>query len=203
MKRHNYKGILVAFDGPNGVGKSTLIERVKSELIYCGHEVLITKEPTATEIGDFTRRVAEHLDGESLACLVAADRYQHIKETIIPQLELGKIVISDRYILSSLILQCMDGVDMEFVFAINNNILIPDIQIAVNADAAVLQQRLSERNGLTRFERGQRSSEESCRMLLGISALRKRNVSVLDVDNTGDIADSVSIIANRILEERK
>ncbi len=156
MHENEHGGLLVAFDGPNGVGKSTIIEHVKYELAHRGLEVFVTKEPSDTKLGNFTRRIAEHLNGESLACLVAADRYQHLKETIVPQLQRGKIVITDRYILSSLILQCMDAVALEFVFAINSKIIIPDIQIAVNANTDILQARLNERDELTRFERGQR-----------------------------------------------
>jgi dTMP kinase len=203
MKTNKYSGVLIAFDGPNGAGKSTLIEHVNHELGNHGLEVYVTKEPTDTKLGSITRQIVEDLDGESLACLVAADRYQHLKETIIPLLELGRVVITDRYVLSSLILQCMDGVESEFVFAVNSNIIAPDLQIAVNADTTTLQTRLNERNELTRFERGQRSLEESRFTSLGITALRKRNVSVLEVNNAGDITESVSIIVDKILEVSK
>lgn len=200
MKRNEYGGLLVAFDGPNGVGKSTLIEQVKSELNSHGIEIFITKEPSDTQLGCFTRQIAEHLDGESLTCLVAADRYHHLNETVIPQLQAGKIVIMDRYILSSLILQCMDGVETEFVLAVNNNIIIPDIQVAVKANVSTLRTRLNERIELTRFERGQRSSEELRFMDLGIDVLRKRKVNVLEVDNTGNLTESVSVIIKKLLE---
>lgn len=203
MKTNVYGGLLVAFDGPNGVGKSTLIEHVKFELVNLGLETFTTKEPSDTQLGHFTRQIAEHLDGESLTCLVAADRYHHLKEIVIPQLQMRRIVITDRYILSSLILQCMDGVETEFVLSANGNIIVPDLQVAVNADVSTLQARLNERNQLTRFERGQRSSEELRFMDLGIAALKKRNVNVLEVDNTGELTESVSIIMKKILEVSK
>jgi dTMP kinase len=115
MKVNDYGGLFVAFDGPNGVGKSTLIQCVSSALAGNGFEVFATKEPTDSQLGHFVRKISEHLDGESLACLVAADRYHHLKEVVIPQLVAGKIVITDRYVLSSLILQCMDNVTTDFV----------------------------------------------------------------------------------------
>jgi dTMP kinase len=203
MRSNGYGGLFVAFDGPNGVGKSTLIECVNSELTSRGFEVFATKEPTDTDLGHFVRRISEYLDGESLTCLVAADRYQHLKETVIPQLEAGKIVITDRYVLSSLILQCMDNVTTEFVLATNGQALIPDIQVAVSADIAALQERLGERDDLTRFERGHRSEEELKFMNLGISALREREIDVLEVDNTGSFIESVSLILGHILEVKK
>ena len=119
MNKNEYGGLFVAFDGPNGAGKSTLIEQVQQKLAADGLDVYATKEPSESFLGSFTRQIAESLDGESLACLVAADRYYHLKHTIIPALRKGTIVMTDRYILSSLILQCMDNVDANFILSIN------------------------------------------------------------------------------------
>jgi dTMP kinase len=200
MRKNTYTGKLIAFDGPNGVGKSTLIECVSSELRSRGFDVFVTKEPSDTQLGRFTRQIAENLDGESLACLVAADRYYHLKEVVVPQLQAGRIVISDRYVLSSLILQCMDNVDIEFVIAANEQIIIPDIQIAVKADVNILHARLGERDELTRFECGERSAEELTFMDMGIAVLRKRDISILEIDNTENLAENVSLVISRIME---
>lgn len=63
------KGFFVAVDGPNGVGKSTLIESVKTRLEFRGYATYMTKEPTNTECGSFVRKFAESHSGISLACL--------------------------------------------------------------------------------------------------------------------------------------
>lgn len=76
-----------AFDGPNGVGKSTLINEVSNMLQERGIEVLNTSEPSTLEIGKFTRRISEYVRKETLACLVAADRYEHINKVIQPALD--------------------------------------------------------------------------------------------------------------------
>lgn len=115
MIKNDYGGLFIAFDGPNGVGKSTLIEYVQAALSESGMNVWVTKEPTDTQLGKFTRQIAETLGGEGLTCLVSADRYQHLINEIIPKLEEKRIVLTDRYILSSLILQRMDNVDVNFV----------------------------------------------------------------------------------------
>lgn len=78
-------------------------------------------------MGNFLREFAEQHSGVSLACMVAADRYEHIINEIMPALGEGKIVISDRYILSSLILQEMDGVGTEFILNTNSEIIKPDL----------------------------------------------------------------------------
>lgn len=87
MIKNDYGGLFIAFDGPNGVGKSTLIEYVQAALSESGMNVWVTKEPTDTQLGKFTRQIAETLGGEGLTCLVSADRYQHLINEIIPKLE--------------------------------------------------------------------------------------------------------------------
>ena len=69
MRKNSYDGKLVAIDGPNGVGKSTIIAAVakKLQLLYAV-DVFITKEPTSTELGAFLRSFAEEEKGLGLAC---------------------------------------------------------------------------------------------------------------------------------------
>lgn len=194
------KGFLVAVDGPNGVGKSTLIESVKTRLEFRGYVTYTTKEPTNTECGSFVRKFAESHSGISLACLVAADRYEHIENEILPELKKGKIVITDRYILSSLILQQMDGVNGTFILDLNSKIMKPNLQVAVFADEAVLQKRLSERKVLTRFEQGNQSYNELACMSKGIAELEKRNVDVLYINNNADLEKNVEEIVSCIIK---
>ncbi|MCL2254032.1 MAG: dTMP kinase [Lachnospiraceae bacterium] len=202
MNKNEYGGLFIAFDGPNGAGKSTLIERVQLELINNGLDVCVTKEPSESLIGNFIRKIAESLEGESLACLVAADRYHHLKQTIIPELKKGKVVITDRYILSSLILQCMDNVDVTFVLAVNGKAILPDIQIAVRADVNIIQSRLNERDKLTRFEHGQRSDSELIYMTNGEVILKQMGVSICNIENSKNLCDNVSLIVNHIKDAK-
>lgn len=71
-------GYFIAVDGPNGVGKSTLIAAIKNKLEILGYDVYVTREPTDTKLGNFLREFAEQHSGVSLACMVAADRYEHV-----------------------------------------------------------------------------------------------------------------------------
>lgn len=195
------KGFLVAIDGPNGAGKSTLIETIKNRLEFKGHLIYTTREPTNTECGSFVRKFAESHSGMGLACLVAADRYEHIENEILPELKKGKVVITDRYILSSLILQQMDGVSDTFLWNLNSKIIKPDLQVAVFADEAVLQKRLSERDLLTRFEKGNQSYNELFYMNKGIVELEKRNVDVLCVYNNSNLENNVEEIVSCIIKK--
>ena len=135
----------------------------------------------------FVKKFAESHSGISLACLVAADRYEHIANEILFALKSGKLVITDRYILSSLILQEMDGVSNTFILNLNSEIIKPDLQLAVYADVQVIQRRLSERRELTRFEKGDRSSQELFYMEKGIAELESRNVNVMRINNNGNL----------------
>ncbi|MBD8917901.1 MAG: dTMP kinase [Lachnospiraceae bacterium] len=193
------EGFLLAVDGPNGAGKSTLIEAVKRKIELEGYTVCITREPTDTELGSFIRKFAESHSGISLACLVAADRYEHVFNEIIPELKKGTLVITDRYILSSLILQEMDGVSDKFVLNLNSEIIKPNLQLAVFADEKVLQKRLSERGILTRFEKGNQSNSELYYMEIGIKELKKRNVNVMRIDNNGNLEANVEKVVSYIM----
>lgn len=192
-------GFLVAVDGPNGVGKSTLIEAIKNKLEFKGYVIYTTKEPTNTECGSFVKKYAENHSGIGLACMVAADRYEHIENEILPELNNGKIVITDRYILSSLILQQMDNVSDAFILDLNSQIIKPNLQVAVFADEDVLQKRLLEREVLTRFEKGNQSYSELFYMNKGIVELEKSNVEIMRINNNANLDDNVEKIVSCII----
>lgn len=199
MLDNNSGGFFVAVDGPNGAGKSTLIEAIKDKMESLGYIVYTTCEPTDTKLGVFIREFAENHSGISLACLVASDRYEHISNEIVPELKKGRLVITDRYVLSSLIFQRMDGVSNDFVININSEILKPDLQLAVYTDEGILQKRLDERVKLTRFEKGNQSNIELNCMYSGIVELEKRDVCVLRINNNGDLDANVEKVVSFIV----
>ena len=199
LEKGNLKGFFVAIDGPNGVGKSTLIEAIKIKMESLDYIVYTTKEPTNTELGRFIRQFAEEHSGISLACLVAADRYEHIVNEIVPELKKGKLVITDRYILSSLILQEIDGVSDTFILNSNTEIIKPDLQLAVFSDEDVLQKRLSERSILTRFEKGNQSNSELYYLEKGIVELEKRDVNVMRIYNNDNLKLNVEKVVSCIV----
>lgn len=155
--------MLITFEGPHGVGKTTIIEAVARQLRDKGFNILQTKEPTKSPLGEFLRNAEEFYDGECLACIAAADRYLHIKKEIVPALLLGKTVLSDRYVESSLVLQRLDGCSLEFLWNIHSQILIPELSVILVARPSTLDHRItSERTRLSRFERnGSREKEVS------------------------------------------
>ena len=147
------KGCFITIDGPNGVGKSTIIAHLKERLLTKDIQPVFTAEPTKSVLGLFIREQQEDYRGRTLACLVAADRYDHIERDIKPALGKGHLVISDRYVLSSLVYQILDGVTTQFVLALNKDILIPRLSVLLTASVETLGERLAARSNLTRFER--------------------------------------------------
>jgi dTMP kinase len=204
MLKNAYGGLFVAFDGPKGVGKTTLIEHIKAQLIKNNVNVWTTRTPSDTKLGRFVRQIAETVRHESLACLIAADRYHQLHIEVIPQLLAKRVVITDRYILSSLILQRLDNVDSDFILTIHKNLIMPDLQVVVTAHESIIRTRLNERKKfVTRFEEGNRTSEELQYLCEGVEMLRTLGIKIITLDNSGEFTASVSFITNHILEALK
>lgn len=106
-------GLFISFEGVDGVGKTTQVRRLKQYCAAQGREVVVTREPGGTELGKAIRKLLLHgVDQASVdiasraeALLFAADRAQHVTEVIRPALERGAVVITDRYLDSSLAYQ--------------------------------------------------------------------------------------------------
>ncbi len=195
-----HKGILVTFDGPKGVGKSSLITKVAGLLNISGLNTIRTKEPTNTPLGQFIRANEENYHGKTLAYLVTLDRYFHLENEISPALENGKIVLSDRYIESSLVLQRLDGLDSEFIWDLNKYFYIPELSVLLTAPVEVLEQRLAARNSLTRFERQRSRRDELDCYLDAANYLSNRGFNIMPIDNgNASIESNAEIVVNKIL----
>ena len=104
------QGLFIVMEGPDGSGKTTQINLLKEYLEEAGYECLITREPGGTVIGEEVRQLIlnpEHKEMSPVTemLLYAASRAQLVHEVIGPALEEGKIVISDRFVDSSIVYQ--------------------------------------------------------------------------------------------------
>jgi dTMP kinase len=105
-----YRGLLIAFEGGEGAGKSTQIAAFVQWLTARGESVVTTREPGGTKVGTRIREVLLDnsngaMDSRAEALLYAADRAQHVAEVIRPALDSGKIVVTDRFVDSSVAYQ--------------------------------------------------------------------------------------------------
>ena len=103
-------GIFVCFEGGEGAGKSTQSKALAEYLTGLGHEVVLTFEPGDTEVGRKVREIVlspetGELAHETEALLYAADKAEHLRRVVRPALERGAVVITDRYVDSSLAYQ--------------------------------------------------------------------------------------------------
>ncbi len=130
--------MFITFEGGEGSGKSTAIHRLEQSLKALGKKVIITREPGGTPIGEEIREVIlnkanTNMDPWTEALLYAASRRQHVIEKIRPALKEGTIVISDRYLDSSLAYQGgARGLGVDEVLALNQfaiDGLYPDLTI--------------------------------------------------------------------------
>ncbi|PIC56350.1 dTMP kinase [Sporosarcina sp. P12(2017)] len=118
-------GLFISFEGPEGAGKTTVLQKVAERLMAHGEDVVMTREPGGIPIAEKIREVildSTHsaMDGKTEALLYAAARRQHLVEKIIPALKQNKIVLCDRFIDSSLAYQGFArGLGVDEVLAIN------------------------------------------------------------------------------------
>lgn len=191
--------MFVTFDGPNGAGKSTVIEELAKYLVSKEKQVYITKEPTETEIGKYIRESEENYSSYTLANLVTADRHNQIKSEILPYSDKGYIVLCDRYVASSLILQVLDGLSMSEVMHINTGILKPDLSVIVHANEKTINERLSDRSTLTRFERDFSSKHEIELSFRAGKYLEGLGYNIEYIDTEEPLAKNIERLGNMIL----
>ncbi|MFD2628081.1 dTMP kinase [Oceanobacillus kapialis] len=118
-------GIFITFEGGEGAGKTSLLQRISKHLRNQGYDVLATREPGGIEIAEQIRQVIlnptnTEMEERTEALLYAASRRQHLVEKVLPALKAGKVVLCDRFIDSSLAYQGhARGLGMDEVFSIN------------------------------------------------------------------------------------
>ena len=155
------KGLFIVMEGPDGSGKTTQINLLKEYLEEAGYECLITREPGGTVIGEEVRQLIlnpEHKEMSPVTemLIYAASRAQFVHEVIGPALEEGKIVISDRFVDSSIVYQGIARkLGISTVSAVNApgiGIYRPDGIFFIDLSEAEGLRRKKEQKNLDRME---------------------------------------------------
>ena len=195
------KGVFVAIEGPNGAGKSVISRGIADHWSSRGYQVVRVSEPSDSDLGDRVRRYRELAQHNiTLACLVAADRYSNLVDSIRPLRDQGYIVISDRYVASNFVYQGIHGVREDFIIAINSFIDVPDLTVIVDVDYEVLRERLEERKSNSLSE-NLRVLKREVDAYAGIDhQLGRLGHPVVHIPNNGTVADIVSRISGLIEE---
>ncbi|MGW2826515.1 dTMP kinase [Streptomyces sp. NPDC001443] len=193
------KGFFVSIDGPSGVGKSTTIRELRAWLAARDVPAQWTVEPPRGDfLGDFTRTHGGQLHGLALACLVAAARYRHIETTIEPALRGGRLLISDRYMASTLVLQRLDGVPMDFLTLLNGYAPQPDLAVILTASPAAITDRIAQAGVTHRFRADPAAPTREVELYRdAANILEDLGSKVLMIDSTGI---TPSEVAHRIAD---
>ena len=179
--------LFVAFEGGEGVGKSTQIATAGAWLRELGHEVVETREPGGTPLGVELRRLlldpAGHVTPRTEALLYAADRAQHVDSVIRPALAAGRVVLTDRYVDSTLAYQGAGrGLDdTRSVTGWATGGLLPDLTVLLDLDPSVGLRRAGARATPDRLEAASLSFHEAVRAgFLALAAEAPERYAVLD-----------------------
>lgn len=160
----SFQGKFIVIEGIEGSGKSTLSKNLKAQLELLNQDIILTREPGGTKIGQNIRELilkdppeGSTVDPLTELLLFFTDRAQHLQEIILPNLNAGKMVICDRFIHSTLAYQHYGrGLDKS---VIDNLIEIvvqntkPDLVILVDLDPNIALSRAKNRSSLDRIEK--------------------------------------------------
>lgn len=153
--------MFISFEGTEGVGKTTLIRKIHQYFEQQGKEVVLTREPGGTPLAEQIRSLLlavnheEQMSHDTELLLIYAARAQHLQQVIIPALNAGKIVLSDRFTDASFAYQCSGrGLSQEKLQLLNQTFVakMPNITFWLDAPIELGMTRAQERGALDRFE---------------------------------------------------
>ena len=204
-------GHFITFEGPEGSGKTTVIEGVK-EYLSKNYNVVTTREPGGIRISELIRDVllakGNDMDGRTEALLFAASRRQHLVEKVIPALERGEIVLCDRFVDSSLAYQgYARNIGVEGVWKINEFAIedvMPDLTIYLRLDPEEgLERILSNKRDNNRLDNENITFHKN--VVLGYNKLSDNfpnRIKTVDASQSKEkvLEDTLAIIDNYLIE---
>lgn len=161
MNQSSYPGKFITFEGVEGAGKTTNIEFIAKKIQSAGHEILLTREPGGTKLGEAIRELLISKDYPEMhhhteLLLMFAARAEHLNKIIIPALTMGQWVLCDRFTDATYAYQGagrnIDSADIATLETLVQGDLRPDITFLFDLEAEVGLKRAAERGEKDRFE---------------------------------------------------
>lgn len=144
------KGCLIVFEGIDGTGKSTQLQLLNNHLSALGLGVITTREPTEGVYGRRIRALYNNRDGVTLdeeLDLFIKDRQDHVQNLITPALAARKVILCDRYYLSTIAYQGAAGSDIETIARMNDFAPEPDLALLFKLDPEISITRITQKRG--------------------------------------------------------
>ncbi|MBY5033993.1 dTMP kinase [Streptococcus gallolyticus] len=209
------KGIFITFEGPDGAGKTSVLQALLPQLEALGREIVTTREPGGVAIAESIREVILEpkntaMDDKTELLLYIAARRQHLKERILPALESGKLLLVDRFIDSSVAYQGfgrgLNAADIDWLNDFATDGLKPDLTLYFDIDVE---------EGLARIARNKHRDVDRLDMetvdmhqrvrqgYLSILEKEGNRVVKIDASQTLDavVSDALAVIKKRFFEE--
>ncbi len=206
------KAAFIVVEGTDGSGVSTQSELLEKKLKGEGREVYLTKEPTNGPAGAMIRLIltgrlmssdgindSKPLDPYTLALLFASDRMDHLYTDIVPKLDIGIIVISDRYYLSSFAYQGL-SVDFKWLEAINSQCRKPDLTVFLDVPSELSWKRMQrDRWRIELFEDQRKLEKVRQNYFKAIDYLTRKGENIIIVNGNQPIIE----VHRNVLREAK
>ena len=198
----NGRGVFICIEGLDGCGKTTHAKRLEKKL-WKSHKAVYTAEPSRGRIGTFIRKrylySKKRLSSIAEALLFAADRFEHVENEILPALRRGKLVISDRYIYSSLAYQGASGVSLEWIEKINRHALRADLALFIDVDPKIVMRRLKPMRSVMENLKTQRRVRE-----IYLKFVEKGELVRIDGNRSrGEVSEELATVVQSFLKKRR
>lgn len=176
--------MFIVLEGPDGSGTTLHSKLLAEKFVAEGHQVVLTAEPTDGSIGSWIRQELSKgsLPASALQLLFCADRAEHVEKVIKPALAEGKVVISDRYTLSTIAYGETFGVDPQWLKKVNEGFPKPDLTLLALPPISVCIERLNRRETRDIFEQ----EDLQLKIHTAYKALAQEDASIKIVDTSGE-----------------
>lgn len=198
-------GLFIAFEGLDGSGLSTQAAKLNEWFTESKYSCIITKEPTVSLIGGFIKSILRKewkTDNFTLQLLFCADRSHHLNTEIMPSLKAGKVVITDRYLFSTLAFGSADPlIDIPVLEKISSQFTQPDITFFIDVPAKVSLERIKSSRFETELFEKEEKLEKTRQAFLEMTNKVKNFYRIDGTQSINDVHEVVKEIVKKVISK--